>query len=156
MLPLERYRTMCNFLYGCIDQKAYDELFLRISHEHGFVHGDLIRQKDMFFNPGLKGVCFRITSNYCDCGTVLGGEDEKAGELKTYVSWLKELRKCQKHGMKAFYMMKFWEGGDSGERLKPMRVVNIEDVDVAFLAGIEEDRVYCIEYFKRYGEEYLQ
>ena len=34
-----------------------------------------------------------------------------------------------------------------------MNTVNIEDVDAAFLARIEDDSVYRIEYFKRYGEE---
>jgi hypothetical protein len=149
--------AMCNFLYGCINEKAYDELFLRISHDHSFVYGSRIPPQDMFFNPGIEGgVYFRITNNYCDCGTVLGGGDEKAEELQAYIRWLKELRKCQKHGMKAFYIMKFWEGGDGAEGLKPVVTIHIEEADAAFLAGIEEDRVYRVEYFKRYSEEYAQ
>lgn len=146
---------MCYFLYGCINEQAYDELFLSISWKHGFVNEGRMKVRDMLFNPGIKdGVYFRLSGGHCDCGTVLGGGDKEAAEIKRYTAWLKELKKCCKHGMKAFHIMKYWEGSDHGLSVKPMDTVNIEDVDGAFLAGIEDDRVYRIEYFKRYGEEY--
>jgi hypothetical protein len=148
---------MCNFLYCCIEETAGDDLFLRISHSHGFVPEGRISPLSMYYDPNIKnGAYFRITKNMCDCGSALGGKDETVAELGDYISWLKELRKCQRHGMKAFYIMKFWEGSDAAGALKPAETVNIEDVDTAFLANIDENRVYRIEYFKRYGSEYTQ
>ena len=146
---------MCYFIYGWVDEKGYSESFLQISRTHGFADGGRIKPKDMFFNPDIEGgVFFRVTNHYCDCDTALGRGDEKAEELQAYVNWLKDLSGNKKLALKRICIMKFWESGKRNRKLKPVITVNIKDVDTLFLAGIDEDRIYCIELFKRYGEEY--
>ncbi len=128
---------MCNFLYCCIAKEANDDLFRDICKKFGYTTDITFALDYMLFNPGIKnGFYLRVTNNMCDCGTVLGGSDANAEELHDYIKWLKELRKCQKHGMGAFNIMKFWEGSDHEKELKPMVTVNIDDVDAPFLATI--------------------
>ena len=142
---------MCYFLYGCINEQAYDELFLSISRKYGYVDTGRINIRDMYFDPRIKdGVYFRLFDGHCDCGTPLGGGDEKSEELQQYIKWLRELKKCRKHGLKYFYIMKFWEGHGHKPSLKPLVSINVDELDPVFLAGMEEDRVYRFEYFKRY------
>lgn len=146
---------MCYFLYCCINKEANDDLFRGICKKYGYAKDPIPEKGFMLFDPGVKGgVYFPITGNMCDCGTSLGAGDAKTEEIQDYLSWLKELRKCRSHGMEAFYIMKFWEGSDHADEMKPIVTINIEDVDAEFLAGIQEDTVYRIEYFKRYGKEY--
>lgn len=143
---------MCYFLYGSVNEQAYDNPFLSICKKHEFACGPRINPRYILFKSDIKnGVYFRFANGHCDCGTPIGDGDANAKELFDYIKWLKELNKCRKK-LKAFYVIKYWEGGDSISKLKPTVTVHIDDVDAEYLANIKDDTPYRIEYFKRYDK----
>ena len=138
---------MCDILYGGIYEHSYNEHFLKVSHKHGYAKMGKIKGREMYINPGLKDVVyFRITSRACDCDTALGAGDESLGELQKLIHWLNDLNSYSKVDIRELYIIKLWVGDNKKRSLKPMKAVSLRDVDAAYLAGIEGDKVYRVDF----------
>lgn len=135
---------MCYFLYGHINEEAYGERFLSICQKHGYVPGGKLTADELDFKPDrIGGVYFRITGDYCDCGSPKGRGGAGDIELTLYVKWLKDLRQCKK--LKALRIMRYWTGKDHTNTS-----IHIEELDARYLAELNDNVFYTIEYFKRY------
>lgn len=141
---------MCYILFGNINEEAFDDTFLRICRKHGFVQREeKLRQRDIRFKSDIKGgAYFYITSGYCDCRTPIGCGNPDHKDMRDFVNWIQGLKACRH--MKAMYIIKHWISEKKGYELKPAVFLHADEADAAFLAGMEEERPYRIEYFKRY------
>jgi hypothetical protein len=148
---------MCYFLYGHINDEAWDKKFLDICGQHGFVPEGRIDPREMNFKPDTEeGAYFRITGEYCDCGTPIGAAKESQtytnkrsrAEMQCYVNWLKALTKCKK--LKRLRIIKHWASESKIRSLKPDQAICIDDLDAKTLAEFKDNTYYTIAYFKRY------
>ena len=103
-----------------------------------------------------ENICpFRITGrpNWdCDCGTSLGSKVVK-DDLKDYLSFLKEIQGCPK--VEYIGIFKHMYKGSFDEiivaKLKIIKI-HISEIDVDYLANIEDDIIYIILYYKKHNQ----
>lgn len=135
---------MCYFLYGNIDETAYDEDFFKVCDKFTINHDKLsIYDIDLKSKIPIKGIFFRLTdtNNHCDCGTSIGGSDENNKELINYLNWLKSLKKCK--SINNICIIKRW----SDDVIKQNVKIHIDKIDCKYLANIKENTIYNIQLF---------
>lgn len=141
---------MCYILFGNVNEEAYGNPFIDVCRKSGFnKHIIKLAQKDVRFRSPVKGgVWFHVTDNCCDCDTSVGSGDASQSGLIKFVSWVQELKKCK--NIRALHIVKHWVGNDGPKELQKISFINADEVDAVFLANLEDETLYRIEYFKRY------
>ena len=136
---------MCYYLYGSINQQAYNESFFSVCRRFGIAHTQ-IPEGELPFQCDCRGsVFFRLNGNCCDCNTPLGSHKPGSGELDRYLQWIKECKTCK--NIKYVALLKYWAGSDRKKVLQPMQVVSINQVDTKFLSEITDDTLYKLHFY---------
>lgn len=135
---------MCYYLYGAVNEGVRPEDFEKVM-KHSGLYFSVGGKDEVNRSVRLCSDDYRITREYCDCGTPIGdGHPNKKG-LSKYVNTLKALRNA--HGIKWVLISKNWVG-EENEREE---TVHIDDVDLPyFLANMEENCLYRVDLYRKY------
>lgn len=135
---------MCYFLYGCINSGINIEDYKKISFDRPFFfhEGDETDIKSCIAECTNK---YRITHEYCDCGTALGAYDTNKKDLLELADYISQMRKVR--GIKHIFISKNW----AQHKTEKEKTVHIDNIDIVhYLANIEDDCLYKIQLFKKY------
>ncbi len=135
---------MCYFLYGAVNDGVNPEDYKKATRDCEFCF-NLGNADAVNACVANLGDSYRITLNYCDCDTAIGGKHTNKKELQK----LKELLLSFKNirGIKYVLISKNW-WKDTNTRQES---VHMDDVDILhFLANMEDNCLYKIELYKRY------
>jgi len=141
---------MCYFLSAYVEQASDNSQMRKICDKYSLLQWQI---KSEFDFPKLRSVnCYRLTTNYCDCDTALGGgKKAKRDELNKYLSFFRELKDCKRSCYIA--ILKHWAGSDSkiikGDQI-PIEKIHVDDLNLDFLAELHDEVLYKIQLFPRY------
>lgn len=138
-------RIMCYFLYGAVNKEINEADREKI-----------VSKSKYTFNPGTKhdikeavaneNFSYRVTREHCDCNFPVGLHDADSMELRDIEKLLFDLRGAR--GVKCVYITKVW----TGKRCKKEVISHIDDLNIpAFLADMDEECLYRIDLFERFG-----
>lgn len=135
---------MCYHLYGVVNKEINIDDFDRITKDTNY-HFLTGTEEEIIKSINAEDCKYRITREYCDCGTPIGdGHKNKSGlkEAADYLRLLQDIR-----GIKYAYLCKVW----TGDRVEKEQTVHIQDIDLLyFLANTEDCCLYKIELYKKY------
>lgn len=133
---------MCYFLYGGVNKGINIEDYKKYSRNSLFFFAEGTESDIKHCIKECKDD-YRITKNYCDCGTALGSHMVDKEELKELGQYINQLRKVK--GIKHIFISKNWWEEETQKEL----TIHIDDVDIIdYLANIEDNCLYKIQLFK--------
>lgn len=159
---------MCDFLYGAVDRKYYNENFICTSLKYHIPVDYTFKSCSLFplHKTNNDYLFFRLTDEYCDCRTPIGYDSNEInskylntphkrtvflnsiyGTIDNYISWLKELKSldCINH----IYIVKHYDNNEP-EKECDKYVIHVDDIDRDFLINLENEIAYKIQFYRKY------
>lgn len=135
---------MCYFLRGAINDGINTLDYEKVLNDMN-LHFLIGTDQDVNLSVRNEDGIYRITNEYCDCGTPVGCGHTNMKGLDSYIKDILRLRTVR--GIKHIYICKNW----TGEYNETKETVHIDDIDFpCFLANIQDNCLYKIHIYKKY------
>jgi hypothetical protein len=143
--------TMCYFITAYTQEDFCTETFTEICKRFDVMKQGVPANHKMPVSKPLRG--FLFTGAYCDCDSPIGSKRQGINEvLPAYIAFFKALSGCK--NSKSIILLKHWYAGDlqieNAGDLKHEKI-HLDDIDEQFLLNIEDDVLYEIGLYTRYG-----
>ena len=158
---------MCDFLYGAVSKKDYNEKFISTSLKYNIPVDYYFESCSLF--PLKKYddyIFFRLTNEYCDCDSPLGYDINEIeskylnvphkrelflntiyGTIDHYINWLKELNYL--FCINNLYLVKHLDD-NTPEKVCDKYIIHVDDINRSFLINLENEIAYKIQFYKKY------
>ncbi len=142
---------MCNILTGYINPEGWREDFFQVCREFNRPCG--IETDDILAPRRREKVMpFRLTKEFCDCCTAIGGGSADEPELAEHIRFFRALQRCPKLRFIEIFNHFYSVQSDRqlrAEREIPLRKAHIDQLTPAMLAELPEDTVLRILLYRK-------
>ena len=142
---------MCNILTGYINPEGWREDFFQVCRE--FNRPYEIETDDILAPlQREKVVPFRLTKEFCDCCTAIGGGSADEPELAEHIRFFRALQRCPKLRFIEIFNHFYSEQSDRelrAEKEIPLHKTHIDQLTPVMLAELPEDTVLRILLYRK-------